>query len=146
MAKMAESFANNAEINRDLLLVGVLLHDIGKIEELTVDLSIEYSDRGKLLGHLYIGAEMCALRTASIPDFPKKKLDLVQHLILSHHGRYEYGSPVLPKIPEAFALHHLDNLDAKVVTANRLINAIPDQEKRWTEFARILDTALFRAE
>lgn len=145
LARLAECFAGEGGVDRDLLLVGALLHDIGKTEELSVGLSIEYSDRGKLLGHLYIGSEMAAKRAAAIPGFPRIKLELVQHLILSHHGRHEYGSPVLPKIPEAFALHHIDNLDAKVVTANRLIDAIPDQEKNWTEFSRTLETALFRA-
>lgn len=146
MARLAEAFSADARINRDLLLVGTLLHDIGKTEELTVGLSIEYSDRGKLLGHIFIGSEMVGRRAGGLPGFPAAKLNLVQHLILSHHGRYEYGSPVLPKIPEAFALHHIDNLDAKVVTANRLLDAIPDPEKHWTDFSRILDTQLYRAE
>ncbi len=145
LARMADAFAHDAKIERDLLLLGTLLHDVGKTEELTADLSIEYTDKGKLLGHLYIGAQMAAERAAAIPDFPPAKLALVQHLILSHHGRYEYGSPVLPKIPEAFALHHLDNLDAKVVTANRLIDNASDPEAHWTDFIRALDTSLFRS-
>jgi len=145
LARMAENFSAQARVNRDLLLLGTLLHDIGKTEELAVGLSIEYTDRGKLLGHLYIGAEMAAIRAEGIANFPSVKLNLVQHLILSHHGRFEYGSPVLPKTPEAFALHHLDNLDAKVVTANRLIDGIQDPEKHWTDFSRIMDTALYRS-
>lgn len=146
MAAMAAGFAAAGSVNRDLLLLGVLLHDVGKTEELSAKLSIEYTDRGKLIGHLSIGAEMCAERAAGIPNFPRTKLHLVQHLILSHHGRYEYGSPVLPKIPEAFALHHIDNLDAKVMTANRLLSGIQDPESHWTEYNRALETALFRAE
>ena len=145
LARMAESFSASARVDRDLLLLGALLHDIGKIEELAVGLSIEYTDRGRLLGHLYIGAEMAAQRAAAIKGFPPLKLDLVQHLILSHHGRFEYGSPTLPKVPEAFALHHLDNLDAKVETANRLLDEIQDPERRWTDYSRPLETALFRA-
>lgn len=146
IARMADAFAKENRINRDLLLLGALLHDIGKIRELTAGYAIDYTDRGKLLGHLYIGAEMCADKARDIPAFPAKKLNLIQHLILSHHGRYEYGSPVLPKIPEAFALHHLDNLDAKVETANRLIDAIADPEKNWTEFSRAMETQLYRYE
>lgn len=146
IARMAEAFSagTGAKVDRDLLLLGSLLHDIGKIEELEAVFSIDYTDRGKLLGHLYIGAQMASERAAGIPGFPPEKLLLVQHLILSHHGKYEYGSPVLPKIPEAFALHHLDNLDAKVETADRLIGAIGDPEKNWTDFSRALETQLYR--
>ena len=144
IARMAAAFAERARVDRDLLLLGALLHDIGKIFELEAKFSIEYTDRGKLLGHLYIGAQMASERAAGIAGFPQEKLWLAQHLILSHHGRYEYGSPVLPKVPEAFALHHLDNLDAKVETANKLIDAIGDPEKSWTEFSRALETQLYR--
>ena len=144
IARMADAFAAKAKVDRDLLLIGSLLHDIGKIEELSAKFAIDYTDSGKLLGHLFIGAQMAAEKAAGIPDFPREKLWLVQHLILSHHGRYEYGSPVLPKIPEAFALHHLDNLDAKVETSNKLIDAIVDPEKNWTDFSRALETQLYR--
>ncbi len=145
IARMADAFAAKARVDRDLLLLGSLLHDIGKIEELSAKFAIDYTDRGKLLGHLFIGAEMISERASAIPNFPREKLSLLQHMILSHHGRYEYGSPVLPKIPEAFALHHLDNLDAKVETCNRLLDAIPDPEKTWTDFSRALETQLYRA-
>ncbi len=144
IARMAEAFSAEGKVDRDLLLLGALLHDIGKIEELEAVFAIDYTDKGKLLGHLYIGAQMAAERAAGIPGFPLEKLLLTQHLILAHHGKYEYGSPVLPKIPEAFALHHLDNLDAKVETANRLIGAIGDPEKNWTDFSRALETQLYR--
>ncbi|MDR1519456.1 MAG: HD domain-containing protein [Planctomycetota bacterium] len=145
IANMAKRFAETTKVNRDLLLLGALLHDAGKIEEFSAKTSIEYSDSGKLLGHLYLGAEMLGRRAAAIPGFPAEKLILLQHLILSHHGRLEYGSPVLPKTPEAFALHHLDNLDAKVETANRLLDAIPDPDCRWSEYNRALEVSLFRA-
>ncbi len=144
IARMADAFAAGGKVDRDLLLLGSLLHDIGKIEELEARFAIDYTDKGKLLGHLFIGAEMAARRAGGVPGFPQEKLLLVQHLILAHHGKYEYGSPVLPKIPEAFALHHLDNLDAKVEAADRLIGAINDPEKNWTEFSRALETQLFR--
>lgn len=144
VARLAEEFSRDGRVNRDLLLLGALLHDVGKVEELTARFAIEYSDRGKLLGHLYIGAEMAAERCRALPAFPAGKLALIQHLILSHHGKFEFGSPVLPKIPEAFALHHLDNLDAKVDTANRLLSEINDPEKNWTDYCRPLETSLYR--
>lgn len=143
IAAMASAFAVDDRVERDLLLIGALLHDIGKIDELEAKFTIEYTNRGKLIGHLVIGAEMAAERAAKLADFPEEKLELVQHLILSHHGKYEFGSPVLPKIPEAFALHHLDNLDAKVETAAKLINAVTDPEKEWTDYSRALETQLF---
>ena len=146
VTRLADDFAKTARINRDFLVLGALLHDVGKIEELSIKFAIDYTDRGKLLGHIYIGAEMLAERAKGVANFPRAKLNALQHLILSHHGRLEFGSPVLPKIPEAFALHHLDNLDAKVETANRLLNEMPDPEKRWTDFNRALETALYRAE
>lgn len=145
LARLVDMFAKEATIDRDLLLVGALLHDIGKTEELSAKLTIEYTDRGKLLGHLYIGSEMTAERARKLEGFPEGKLFLVQHLILSHHGRHEYGSPVLPKIPEAFALHHIDNLDAKVATANRLLGEIRDDEQSWTAYSRTLETALYKS-
>lgn len=144
IARMADSFSQKAKINRDLLILGALLHDIGKIDEMAAKFSIEYTDSGKLLGHLYLGAEMVSQRASKITNFPAEKMRLIQHLILSHHGRFEYGSPVLPKTPEAFALHHLDNLDAKVETANRILDDIQDPEKQWSEYSRPLETALFR--
>lgn len=146
IARMADAFAGKARIDRDLLLLGALLHDVGKTEELSAKFAIDYTDRGKLLGHLFIGAEMVSQRAAGIAGFPEEKLALVQHLILSHHGKYEYGSPVLPKVPEAFALHHLDNLDAKVETCNRLLDGITDPEKTWTDYSRAMESQLFRAE
>ncbi len=146
VARLADGFAKTARVDRDLLVLGALLHDVGKTEELSAKFAIEYTDRGKLLGHLYIGAEMLAERARDIPNFPRSKLHLLQHLILSHHGRFEFGSPVLPKIPEAFALHHLDNLDAKVETANRILDEMADPEKRWSDYSRSLETALYRAD
>ena len=103
-------------VNRDLLLTGVFLHDIGKLRELRWGTSFDYTLEGQLLGHITIGIGMIEEKIASIPDFPAAKRILVEHLVLSHHGKYEFGSPKLPMIPEAILLHYLDDLDAKMQT------------------------------
>ena len=102
--------------NRDLLLTGVLLHDIGKLKELRWGKSFEYTLPGQLLGHITIGVRMVEEKIAVLGDFPEEKRVLVEHMILSHHGRYEFGSPKLPMIPEAILLHYLDDMDAKMQT------------------------------
>jgi 3'-5' exoribonuclease len=133
-----------AGLRRDLLIAGVLLHDIGKIHELRAGVSIEYTDEGSLLGHLTMGVILIEDRLRGIPDFPREKRNLIYHLILSHHGRYEYGSPVLPAIPEAFALHHLDNLDAKVFAAQKAIREDTHVETNWTDRSWMLETRLYK--
>lgn len=104
------------EINRDLLLTGVVLHDIGKLRELQWGTSFDYTLEGQLLGHITIGIGMIEAKAAAIPGFPDAKRVLVEHLVLSHHGKYEFGSPKLPMTPEAILLHYLDDLDAKMQT------------------------------
>ena len=104
------------EINRDLLLTGVILHDIGKLQELRWGTSFDYTLQGQLIGHISIGVGMVEKKLASLPDFPDNLRLLVEHMILSHHGRYEFGSPKLPMIPEALLPHYLDDLDAKMQT------------------------------
>ncbi|MGA7525208.1 MAG: HD domain-containing protein [Acidobacteriaceae bacterium] len=103
-------------VNRDLLLTGVVLHDIGKLRELAWGTSFEYTLEGQMLGHITIGIRMIEEKIAGIPNFPPGKRLLVEHLVLSHHGRYEFGSPKLPMTPEAIMLHYLDDLDAKMQT------------------------------
>jgi len=104
------------EVNRDLLMTGVVLHDIGKLRELRWGTSFDYTMEGQLLGHITIGIGMIEQKVAGIPNFPLAKRLLVEHLVLSHHGEYEYGSPKLPMTAEALLLHYLDNLDAKMQT------------------------------
>lgn len=104
------------EVNRDLLLTGVVLHDIGKLRELSWGTSFDYTLEGQLLGHITIGIGMIEAKIAGIPSFPAAKRLLVEHLVLSHHGEYEFGSPKLPMTAEAVLLHYLDNLDAKMQT------------------------------
>jgi 3'-5' exoribonuclease len=105
---------NYPQINRDLLLTGAFLHDIGKIHELTYSRSFSYTTRGQLLGHMIIELEMLQAKLARFPDFPAELKTLVEHLIISHHGQYDFGSPKLPMFPEALMLHYLDDLDSKM--------------------------------
>ncbi|HEY3703962.1 MAG TPA: HD domain-containing protein [Terracidiphilus sp.] len=101
-------------LHRDLLLTGVMLHDIGKIQELSWDVGFEYTTEGVLLGHIQMGASLAEKTMESIPGFPPRLKTLVLHVILSHHGKLEFGSPKLPMIPEALVLNFVDDLDAKM--------------------------------
>jgi 3'-5' exoribonuclease len=136
------------EVDRDLLLMGVFLHDIGKVRELIYDRSFAYSDEGQLVGHIVIGVEMLMEQVRRVPDltgeaFPPELLLRLKHLILSHHGTYEFGSPRLPMTPEAVLLHYLDNLDAKVHSVTRDI-AEDTGTSRWTPFSPSMDRKLFK--
>ncbi len=113
-----EAAKHYPDINRDLILAGALLHDLGKIEELSIKVSSEYTVAGRLLGHIYLGSEMvsenmAAMRLEGI-QFPAELEVMIKHMILSHHGLLEFGSPVKPHFPEALLLHMMDNLDAKM--------------------------------
>jgi 3'-5' exoribonuclease len=108
-------------VDPDLVLTGVVLHDIGKIHELNYERGFSYSNEGQLLGHIHIGLRMVADQLRGLPDFPPALRTLVEHLVLSHHGQLEYGSPKLPQFPEALLLHHLDDLDSKMESMRALI-------------------------
>ena len=101
-------------LDRDLLLTGVILHDIGKLRELTWEIGFEYTVEGTLLGHIQMGVALVEKAIDSLPNFPPKLKTLILHMILSHHGKLEFGSPKLPMIPEAIVLNFLDDLDAKM--------------------------------
>ena len=105
---------NYPQVNRDLLLTGAYLHDIGKIQELTYNRAFTYTTRGQLLGHMIIELEMLQAKLPAIPDFPVQLKTLLEHMIISHHGQYDFGSPKLPMFPEALMLHYLDDLDSKM--------------------------------
>lgn len=137
------------KIDADLLLMGVFLHDIGKIDELTYDRELGYSDEGQLIGHLVIGVGMLERKiqeSQSLCDepFPKSLELLLKHLILSHHGEYEFGSPKLPMTLEAVALHFLDNLDAKLQMMGELMQGDVNTESNWTPFQPSLGRKLFK--
>lgn len=131
------------QINRDILLAGILLHDIGKLSEFKWEIDIEYTDRGKLIGHVVIGSQMVAEAMRNIPDFPEPLALQLQHMILAHHGRYEFGSPRRPKTLEAIALHHLENLDAQVNRFTSLIEEARKSDRDWTTYDHMLGRSLY---
>jgi 3'-5' exoribonuclease len=136
------------ELDGDLLTMGIFLHDVGKVRELTYDRAFAYTDEGQLVGHLIIGVEMLNDQVRRVPDltgepFPTELLLRLKHMILSHHGTYEFGSPKLPMTPEAVALHHLDNFDAKVHSFTRDIREDRNPSS-WTPFNQALQRRLFK--
>ncbi|MEX1184016.1 MAG: HD domain-containing protein [Gemmatimonadota bacterium] len=115
----------DAGMDRDLLIAGALLHDIGKVREIGARAGFPYTDEGKLLGHILIGLQMVAEAAAAVAELPSSRLLLLQHLIASHQGRYEWHSPREPRLLEAVLLHYADDLDAKLNQATALVNAVP---------------------
>lgn len=139
---------NYPQVNRDLVLAGAFLHDIGKIHELTYNRSFSYTTRGQLLGHMIIELEMLQARLSLVPDFPPELKTLLEHLIISHHGQYEFGSPKLPMFPEALLLHYMDDLDSKMESMRALFERELEQENPWTSYnpslgRPLLNTAKF---
>ena len=131
-------------IDRDLLLTGGILHDIGKVYEFSYDRIIEYSDEGRLVGHIVMGVEMVDKRIAALPDFPAHLALKLRHILLSHHGDLEYGSPKRPKTVEALIVHFMDDLDAKVNAFQEYIAAAPDDDSGWTPFHRLFERFIYK--
>lgn len=137
------------KLSLDLVLAGLFLHDIGKVKELEYSTSLGYTDEGQLLGHivqavLWIDDKAAAVARKTGKPFPERLRWALQHIVLSHHGQYEFGSPKLPAIPEAIAVHYLDNLDAKI---NMFLTAVEndrDPENHWTGYQRALETRIFK--
>ena len=132
------------DLDRDMLIAGTILHDIGKMKEFAYERNFSYTDSGELLGHLYMGARMIEEHAADIPEMTPEKTKELAHLILSHHGAYEYQSPKLPMTAEALAVHHLDNLDAKINAFRSAMLKDRDPESRWTEWNRMFERKLFK--
>jgi 3'-5' exoribonuclease len=130
------------EINRDLVICGALMHDYGKTEELSFDSSFEYTTRGKLIGHIVISAMLINEGCKKIPDFPDDLRDCLLHIILSHQGKLEFASPVLPKTLEAITLYQADELSAKVNAFKSALSEIKEKGK-WTKFLPLASTDLF---
>jgi 3'-5' exoribonuclease len=136
---------NYPQVNRDLLLTGVFLHDIGKIHELAYNRSFSYTTRGQLLGHMIIELEMLQAKLALVPGFPAELKTLVEHLIISHHGEYEFGSPKLPMFPEALLLHYMDDLDSKMEAMRAQFEREADMENPWTSYNASLGRPLLNS-
>lgn len=134
------------EIDADLLTAGILLHDIGKLQELGGEDGMEYTDVGRLVGHVVLGAERVASAEAAIPGFPADTALQLEHMILSHHGRYEWASPRRPKTLEAVALHHLENLDGQVNRFRSLIEVARQAGRVWTDYDNLLERSLYAGE
>lgn len=138
-------------LSLDLVLTGLFLHDIGKCAELTFDTTIGYSDQGQLVGHialaiLWMDRKATAVEKKSGKEFPVELRNLLSHLILSHHGRYEFGSPKLPAVAEAAVIHYLDNLDAKVNQFLGEIDKDRDPSSTWTKYNRALETKVYKVD
>jgi 3'-5' exoribonuclease len=131
------------QIHRDLLLTGALLHDVGKTAEFAYETDIDYSDEGRLLGHVVMSDRLVSDGIAAIPEFPADLALRLRHMILSHHGRYEWGSPRRPQTLEAVALHHVENLDAQVNRFHRILAARRETDKPWTDYDTLLRRHLY---
>jgi 3'-5' exoribonuclease len=136
--------AHYQDIDLDLLLAGAILHDIGKTSELTYERAFSYSTDGQLLGHIVIGLQMVNDKIARLPDFPPKLRTLLEHMIVSHHGELEFGSPKVPVFPEALLLHHLDNLDSKMECMRAAIAKDRNVQGCWTMYNPALDRSVLK--
>lgn len=131
-------------LDLDLLLAGAILHDVGKIYELAFDRSFGYSSEGQLVGHIAIGLRLIEQKLRGLPDFPDRLRLLVEHLVISHHGSLEFGSPKLPLFPEALVLHYLDDLDAKMDCMRSILEHDRQVEGHWTSYNTSLERVLLK--
>jgi len=131
------------DLNRDLVLAGVLLHDLGKTAELSYQRSFGYTDAGNLLGHITLEAQWVAKAIEALPGFPEELRLQILHIVLAHHGKLEFGSPVLPKTPEALLVHYLDDLDGKLEGMFRLM-AEESGQGNWSAWSRALDRPVYK--
>lgn len=144
MAILTEKIAEHySGIDRDLLITGAILHDIGKTEELAYASKIDYSDQGRLLNHIIIGLKMVDEKLAQITDFAAEKALLLKHMIVSHHGAREFGSPEPPKTMEAVLLNYIDEIDSKINGIRDFI-AAEDSGETWTAYHRLLERHFYR--
>jgi 3'-5' exoribonuclease len=131
-------------VDLDLLLAGAILHDIGKIYELNYERSFGYTSEGQLLGHIAIGIRLIEERLARLPEFPPRLRTLLEHIVLSHHGSLEFGSPKLPMFPEALLLHYLDDLDAKMECMRALVDNDRQVDGHFTPYSSQLERVVLK--
>lgn len=132
-------------LDRDLLIAGGMLHDVGKIYEFTYDGLIAYSDEGRMIGHLVMGVEMINKKIEAIDGFPAQLAMELRHIILSHHGEFEYGSPKRPKTMEALVIHFMDDLDAKLNAFQSFVAAdAANADSDWTAYNRFFERYLYK--
>ena len=126
-------------LNMDLLLTAAIFHDLGKVDELSYHRSFDYSDEGRLLGHIILGIERVEDKIKQLPDFPKDLSTLLKHFLLSHHGQYNWGSPKKPMTLEAVLLHFLDDMDAKINGIQQFIKKEVPEGARWSTYHRAFE-------
>jgi 3'-5' exoribonuclease len=144
MARLAETMSElYPDLDRDVLLTGVFLHDLGKLSEMSHELFVDYTTEGKLLGHLQIGADMAQEKIRAIPGFPDGLRLQLLHMVLSHHGELQHGSPVLPKTLEAIVLHHIDNLDAQAAAVSRIVRETKEKRLEWSDYIQLIDRVIW---
>ncbi len=144
MATAATSLAAHYRLQQDLVTAGALLHDLGKIWELELGASIEYTDDGRLLGHLPMEVLYVDTKIAELPSFPSETRRQLLHILLAHHGEYAFGSPRRPKTPEALLIHMIDNLDAKIAGMFQAIHDGGETQEAWTAYSPILERYIYR--
>ncbi|MDA3961438.1 MAG: HD domain-containing protein [Planctomycetota bacterium] len=147
MARGAEAMATlYPRLDRDLLLSAVLLHDLCKIDEISFEGSYEYTTAGNLIGHVVMGAQLVFAKCLQLPDFPQRLREKLQHCILAHHGQLEWGAAREPMLPEAFVLHYIDNIDARLEAGFRSIDESASGDPDWTDFNKMLGVRVYRGE
>jgi 3'-5' exoribonuclease len=138
--------ANYGLLDRDLLIAGCLLHDAGKVPEYRMGSYIDYTDQGRLLGHIVLGDQMLRERLGRIRDFPQETAMRLRHMVLSHHGERDKGSPVTPATIEALVLHHCDHLDSHAGAFTRIIKREGGQNRRWSDYVNLIDRHIYLPE
>ncbi len=144
MTSVAKTLARSYRLHEDMVVAGALLHDLGKIWELAIDSSISYTDDGRLIGHLSMEVLFVDKIIGEMPEFPAEHRRQLLHILLAHHGEYEYGSPRRPKTPEALLVHMVDNLDSKMAGMLEAIGPGGGDEDAWSDYSRILGRHIYR--